>query len=122
MTMRNQNMLISNSNLDQTGLATRADGYYGFADGLHTVAFYLKNFRGRLIVEASVSDNPQETDWFPIGLGNGFEYYTVTTPATKIESFNIVGNFVYLRAKIIRSYLNLPVSDVGNCERVVLSI
>ena len=44
MSMRSTNMLVANGQLDQTGLATRADGYYGFADGLQTVGFYLKNF------------------------------------------------------------------------------
>ena len=39
MSMRNQNMLLANGSLDQTGLAIRADGYYGYADGMHTVGF-----------------------------------------------------------------------------------
>jgi hypothetical protein len=116
------NMLIDNAELDQVGLPTRADGYYGYAGGIHTVAFYLKNFKGSLGVDATLSDNPQESDWFPIGLGNGTEYYSVDGPETKVESFNIVGNFVYLRAKIIRSQLGLQVPQVGTCERVVLSL
>jgi len=122
MSMRTSNMLIPNGNLDQTGPATRADGYYGFADGMHTVAFYLKNFRGRLLIEATLSDDPRESDWFPIGLGNGVPYFSVDTAETKVETFNIVGNFVYLRAKIERSYLNLTPDQLGTCERVVLSL
>lgn len=121
MSIRNSNMLVGNGSLDQTGLPTRADGYFGFADGMQTVAFYLKNFRGRLFVEASVSDNPEETDWFPIGLSN-LTYFDCEESTTQIESFNIVGNFVYLRARIQRSHLGLPVTDLGNCERVVLSL
>jgi hypothetical protein len=121
--MRTTNMLIGNPTmLDQTGLATRADGYYGFADGMHTVAFYLKNFKGRLIIEASLSDNPAESDWFPIGLGGGTTYFSVDSVSTKVETFNIVGNFVYLRAKVLRSYLNETVDRLGACERVVLSL
>jgi hypothetical protein len=123
MSMRTTNMLIGNPTmLDQTGLATRADGYYGFADGMHTVAFYLKNFKGRLIIEASLSDNPAESDWFPIGLGGGTTYFSVDSVSTKVETFNIVGNFVYLRAKVLRSYLNETVDRLGACERVVLSL
>ena len=121
MSMRNSNMMVANGNLDQVGLATRADGYYGFADGLHTVAFYLKNFKGKLFIEASISDNPQERDWFPIGLGNT-EFYDFEEPSTRVETFNIVGNFVYLRARIKRSHLGQPVSALGTCERVVLSL
>ena len=26
----------------------QADGYYGFTDGLHTVAFYINNFTGKV--------------------------------------------------------------------------
>jgi hypothetical protein len=115
-------MLIDNAQLDQVGPPVRADGYYGYAGGMHTVAFYLKNFKGNLIIEASLSDNPQEQDWFKIGLGNGTDFYSVDGPETKVESFNIVGNFVYLRARIHRSHLGLSVPQVGTCERVVLSL
>jgi hypothetical protein len=122
MSMRNSNMLIANGQLDQTGSATRADGYYGFANGMHTIAFYLKNFKGNLIIEATLSDNPTEADWFPIGIGANTTFYQVETPETRVESFNIVGNFVYLRAKIQRSHLGQPASALGTCERVVLSL
>ena len=50
MSMRNSNMLVADGNLDQTGPATRADGYYGFADGMHTIAFYLKGFKDFVFV------------------------------------------------------------------------
>jgi hypothetical protein len=123
MSMRNTNMLVSDGlSLDQTGLACRADGYYGFADGMHTIGFYLRNFKGRLMVEASLSDDPAESDWFPIGLGHGSEYFSVDTASTKVETFNIVGNFVYLRAKIMRSHLNQTIDQLGTCERVTLSL
>lgn len=122
MSMRNSNMMIADGNLDQTGPATRADGYYGFADGLHTVAFYLKGFKGNLILQATLSDDPRETDWFPVGIGANTTFFQVETPDTQIESFNIVGNFVYLRAKIQRSHLGQPASALGTCERVVLSL
>jgi hypothetical protein len=122
MSMRNSNMMIADGNLNQTGPATRADGYYGFADGMHTVAFYLKNFKGNLYIEASLSDEPKESDWFPVGIGANTDFYQVETPETRVEAFNIVGNFVFLRAKIQRSHLGQPVSALGTCERVVLSL
>lgn len=122
MSMRNSNMLIADGNLDQSGPATRADGYYGFADGMHTIAFYLKEFKGNLILEATLSDAPRESDWFPVGIGASTTFYQVETPESRVESFNIVGNFVYLRAKIQRSHLGLPASALGTCEKVVLSL
>lgn len=122
MSIRVQNMFIPNGNLDQTGPATRADGYYGFSNGFHTVAFYINNFKGNLILEATLSDEPRESDWFPVGLGANTTFYQVETPETRVETFNIVGNFVYLRAKIQRSHLGQPASALGTCERVVLSL
>jgi hypothetical protein len=122
MSMRSTNMLVNNGQLDQTGLATRADGYYGFADGLQTVGFYLKNFIGRIYVDATLSDNPEEADWFPVSLGESTDFVDYDSATTKIETFNIIGNFVYLRAKIRRSQLGLPVGDLGTCERVTLSL
>lgn len=119
--MRSQNMLIADGNLDQTGLAIRADGYYGFADGLHTVGFYLKNFKGRIYIDASLSDSPGDNDWFPIALGE-LEFVDYESATTGIETFNLVGNFVFLRAKIKRSYLGQPASALGTCERVTLSL
>ena len=121
MSMRNQNMLLANGNLDQTGLAIRADGYYGYADGLHTVGFYLNNFKGRIYIDATLSDDPQEADWFPIALGD-LEFADYDSATTGIETFNIVGNFVYLRAKIKRSHLGLTADVLGTCEKVVLSL
>lgn len=121
MSMRNSNMLVADGQLDQTGSATRADGYYGFADGLQTVGFYLKNFVGRIYIDATLSDNPGNDDWFPIALGN-VDFVDFDSAQTGIETFNIVGNFVYLRAKVRRSYLGRPVGDLGTCDRVVLSL
>jgi len=121
MSMRNSNMLVADGQLDQDGPATRADGYYGFADGMHTVGFYLKNFVGRIYVDATLSDNPGSADWFPIALA-ATDFVDFDTAQTGIETFNIVGNFVYLRAKIRRSHLGKPIDDLGTCERVVLSL
>ena len=89
MSMRSTNMLVGNGDLDQVGLATRADGYYGYADGLHTVSFYLKLFIGRIHIDATVADNPAEEDWFPIALGPSLDHidFEDQDGTTKIETF-----------------------------------
>jgi len=122
MSMRSTNMLVGNGELDQVGLATRADGYYGYADGLHTVAFYLKLFKGRVFIDATVADIPEETDWFPIALGPSLDHVDFEEATTKIETFNVIGNFVFLRARIERAFKGEDVSELGNCTRVVLSL
>lgn len=122
MSMRSTNMLVGNGELDQVGLATRADGYYGYADGMHTIAFYLKLFQGRIHIDATVADDPTEDDWFPIALGVSLDHIDYEEATTKIETFNIIGNFVYLRARIERAFLGRDVSELGNVDRVVLSL
>lgn len=124
MSMRTTNMLVGNGDLDQVGLPARADGYYGYADGLHTVAFYLKLFIGRIHIDATVADNPTEDDWFPIALGPTLDHidFEDTAGTTKIETFNIIGNFVFLRARIERAFLGRDVSELGKVDRVVLSL
>ena len=117
--MRLTNMLIDNGSLDQTGRAVRGDGYYRLGDGFHTVAYYLRGFRGRIVLEATLSDDPTEDDWFDLELSGESEFSTATTG---IQAFNITGNYVYLRAKVERSYLGLPSNVLGHCERAVLSL
>lgn len=114
-------MLVGVNVLDQTGAATRADGYYGFSDGLHTIAYYLKEFRGRLFLDGTLSDDPKENDWFTVQL-DGADYVSVDTATTEIKDYNVVGNFVFLRARIQRSHLGVIASEYGICERVVLSL
>jgi hypothetical protein len=122
MSIRSTNILIGNNELDQVGKPARADGYYGYADGMHLVAFYLRNFIGRLHIDATVADKPTEADWFPIGLGQNLTHFDVEESANRIESFNIVGNFVFIRARIERSHLGRPVEELGSVERVVLQL
>jgi len=118
MSMRLVNMLIDNGSQDQIGRAVRGDGYYRLGDGFHTVAYYLRGFRGRIGLEASLSDDPTEDDWFELELSED-EFSTATTG---IKAFNITGNYVYLRARVERSYLGLTSNVLGHCERVVLSL
>ena len=40
----------------------KADGYYGFTDGLHTVSFYLNNFVGQVGVQGSLAKEPDVSD------------------------------------------------------------
>lgn len=73
----------------------KGDKQDGDASGLHTVAFYLTNFKGRLYVEASL-DLSNSQGWFPVALNNGQEYWTALE-STGIEAFNFVGNFYWVR-------------------------
>lgn len=105
-----------------TGEKVRADGWYGFSDGLHTVAIYLNNFRGRLVFEASIATDPQDGDWFPVEM-SGAPYMQfprdVMNPTgdsgdTGTIGMNITGSFIWLRARVDRSYIvPAPIDDLG---------
>ena len=69
--------------------AVKADGYYGNADGLHTVAYICSSdFVGTIKMQGSLATNPDNaTDWFDID-----------STVTATQYVNFTGNFVWLRA------------------------
>lgn len=130
-------LMLSNTSglLDVTGDAMRADGWYGFTDGLHTIAITLVNFQGRIVFEASIADDPNEEDWFTIPvMGTDFLQFpknplspTGTTGDSTTLGFNIVGSFTWLRCRVDRSYMTLIATDpqsieaLGYVDRVLLN-
>jgi hypothetical protein len=86
-----------------TGDAVKANGYYGNADGKHTVQFSLTGFIGKVRIEATLATAPTASDWCTVEFGNSstnityLEYNEVTT--TNI-SYNFTGNFVWVRAHV----------------------
>ena len=76
--------------------AVKADGYYGNADGLHTVAYICSSdFVGTIKMQGSLATNPDNaTDWFDIDGTTVGDDSTVTATAY----VNFTGNFVWVRA------------------------
>lgn len=127
--------------LNVTGEKVRADGYYGFQDGLHTISIQVVRLIGRIFIEASLSNNPNEEDWFPINLGGENTYIqfplsydpTIKSEApvnggeTGIYSFNLIGNFIWLRARLNRDYIKTDsddyegIVDLGSVSRILLN-
>ena len=116
--LTNQNELTYSSN------NVKGDGYYGFADGLHTMSFHVSNFTGRIFLEATLLENPTESDWFLIVLDIETDYLEFTNETTTVgKSFQ--GNFVYLRVRVDRDYLGASEyssSQHGNLDKAVLLI
>jgi hypothetical protein len=125
----------SQGQLNLTGEPVRADGWYGYTDGLHTVAVYLQNFQGRLRFEASVASTPNEGDWFPVEVNNA-EFLsfpknplspTGRTGDTGTIGLNIIGSFTWLRARVDRSYLSptpsspSEIDGLGHVDRILLN-
>lgn len=124
--MSNSTIILTNQNeLSYTGDKFKGDGYYGYNDGLHTVSFHVSDFLGRIYLEATIVEDPAETDWFAIDLTAITKYIEYSTQTTQTSGVSLSGNFVWLRAKIDRSYLVAPTYDVtahGRLEKVVLVI
>jgi len=74
----------------------KADGYYGNADGLHTVAYICSDdFVGTIKMQASLATDPDNAvDWFDINgtsVGDGSSVVATTYK-------NFTGNFVWVRS------------------------
>ena len=121
--------------LNQTGEPQRAAGYYTTAinGGWHTVSADLVNFTGRVYIEATLSATPTESDWFPIQLHSNTAYAqfpvmplqpTGVNGDTVTVGWTFRGNFVFVRARIDRSYIPPPndLSTVGVARKIMMSV
>lgn len=112
---------------DVTGPSVKTSSWYGYSSKLHTISFRVHELKGRIILEASLSEKPQENDWFPIQLGvDPWIQYPIdplnpNAPNggdTRIDYVTFKGNFAYIRAKLSRQHISttpLP----GNYGKVV---
>lgn len=108
---------------NEISLPLAAGGYYGSTTGLHTIAITLRNFIGRIYVEATLASNPSESDWFPIKFVESCKFYLefsdtkIYNPDSKQTIYqhgvtgtiaeNVVGNFTYLRVGVSRDYISI---------------
>jgi hypothetical protein len=133
--MARQSLILLPGTMKQVnvvGRPVKAAGYYGSGSNLHTVAVYLNNFSGHLFIDATLASKPEEDDWFPINLNGYVDYidYPYTPPmgfnpvtgVNGIDSFSFDGNFVYIRARIDRSYLpNFQTTDFGAIDKILVN-
>ena len=131
-------MILLNDTSNQMnvkGLNIPAAGYFN-RSGTHTAVFYLNNFIGKILIEGTIANNPQDQDFFLIKEldytqftatevtqeiapeTNWFEVYLVPLDITQIQTTvysgggngtvytTFNGNFTYVRARIDRTYMN----------------
>ncbi len=110
----NTYVMITSKSVDATGEKIQADGYYGYADGLHTIAIYNTGLTGRVHLQGTLASSPVEADWFDINLQASDTYVDYTTD-TGIHGYTFQGNFVYLRIKL-SNY------SAGSLDKVLLKI
>lgn len=123
--MANPIIMMTNKNeLSYTSNPIKGDGYYGFADGLHTMSFHVSGFTGKIFVEATLMEEPTADDWFLISLENETDYLEFNGQ-TKTVGTSFQGNFVYVRVRIDRDYLGdteYNASQHGMLDKAVLLI
>ena len=122
--MKTNVILINRQEMSYTGDKHQGDGYYGFNDGLHTISFKMNNFTGRIYIQASLMEDPQEEDWFDIELTHMAPYLDYSQE-TSSRGITFTGNFVWLRIKVDRDHLSNQVYDInvhGSLEKAVLAI
>ena len=112
--------LCGASELDKTGDAVPGDSYYGYTDGVHTVAVYGNDLSGRIKVQGTLATTPTEDDWFDILL-TGIPYKDYTN-FTGVEGFTFIANLVFLRAKLDRTALGITnFSTAGTVQKIYLN-
>lgn len=134
MVMARQSIIVLNStgtDVTTVGQPIKAAGYYGSGKNLHTLAIYLRNFSGRIYMDATLASNPTEEDWFPINLNGYLPYleYAFDNMAplgeggsTGVESLSFDGNFVYVRARMDRgTLLNPNTTNYGQIDRILIN-
>tara|TARA_B100001094_G_scaffold168925_1_gene163353 strand:+ start:1633 stop:1989 length:357 start_codon:yes stop_codon:yes gene_type:complete len=102
----------SYTNTSITSADVPADSYYGFSDGLHTVAFKGNGFTGSFALEATLATTPTANDWFRIPL-SGANAKSFTT-LTGTEAFTFTGNYVYIKALVFNA-------SAGSVESILLN-
>jgi len=113
-------VMTGDGSVDQTSANVKADGYYGYGDGNHTLSIQYSDFIGRLELQGTLELEPTEADWFSIPLA-GLDYLEFTTAQNGTSAYNFRGNFVLSRVKKIRSYLS-GTPSIGDITKVMLSI
>ena len=108
------------NSLDVTGDAVPGDSYYGYTDGVHTVAVYGNNLSGRIKIQGTLATTPTEDDWFDILIG-GLPYKDYTS-YTGVEGFTFVANLVFLRATLDRTSLGISdYTTAGHVAKIYLN-
>ncbi len=131
-------LVLGNTGIEQnvTSDKAKADSFFGQKDGLHTMAWTLEDFTGRVFIDATLALDPEEIDWFPILLNGArafIEYpldsINPTGPHgdTGVDAVTFKGNFLFVRFRIDRSFVvPVPTTDaekglLGSIDKVLLN-
>lgn len=77
------------------GNAIPAANYYGGQGSAQTAIITATGFQGLITIEASLNDWTQQAEWFAVET-----YGNISVPTTSTQVINMLGNFVWLRARV----------------------
>jgi hypothetical protein len=99
-------------NINVTGPSQMTSGVILLPDSKNTITIVLSNFIGRIYLEgSSVQSSPTSTEWYPIQIGANLAYVQYPFNTTSMVSttgkftYNFNGNFIWVRARVDRTYL-----------------
>lgn len=143
--MRKSILMLANTGTtwDIVGEPVRAGSYYGYTDGMHTIQMIYQNFVGGIGIQGTLSLKPLPEDWFWIKINPSGDIHTpyMTFPLdpysptganggdTGSIASTFVGNFTFLRAVLVRDYLQ-PTDinpawntwQYGRVDKILLSL
>ena len=87
------------TNTTHTSDKLKGDGYYGRADGLHSVQYVVTGFVGKIVTQATLATTPATTDWFDITSTVHDNSSGTSSNALATGSFihNFTGNYVWIK-------------------------
>jgi hypothetical protein len=80
------------SSQDWVSTAVKGSDYYQGRGGIQTVGFSVNGFSGRVVIEATLDSESDTVSWFDV-----LDF----TDATAQRSQSIIGNFTWIRARVI---------------------
>ena len=133
-------MEASGTEMSKYSTEVKADSYYGYTDGLHTIQITCADFVGRIRVQASLSLTPGTTDWFDLqqdvttygSITNqavawnpaGYIQFNANDPGKGSQAYSFRGNFAWLRVYMDRGHVGDGTTydpSYGQLTQVILS-
>lgn len=114
-------LLGTTNTLDTTGDKFKGAGYQGQTSGFMSTSWEFNAFKGRIKIQATLATDPTINDWFDVDLdGSGLGYVEFDSAFTGAKYYNFTGNFVWVRAVMLRTYDNsLTLLNAGNIVKVL---
>lgn len=138
---RHANILsATGSTMNTYGTAVKADSYYGYTDGFHTIQITYSQYVGRLRIQASLALDPGTNDWFDLQQDistfgsitnnvaawnpSGYIQFNANDPGDGSQAYSFSGNFAWLRVYADRTYIGdgeTYDSSYGQITQAILS-